>query len=64
MMTAPANKENNMARAGCNKGFILQCQSHVIVLRRSYLDACISVDYIFLRGLLALAIMSSILKVY
>ncbi len=28
MMTAPANREKNIAKAGCKKGLILQFHSH------------------------------------
>ena len=51
MMTAPANKEKKMARAGCNNGLILQFHSHLALFNSSYFEAWISVDYIFLRGL-------------
>jgi len=64
IITAPANRENKTARAGCSNGFILQFHSHLALFSSSYFEAWISVDYIFFSGLLALAIMSSIMNVY
>ena len=44
IITAPANREKKMAKAGCKKGFILQFHSHRALFTISYLDAWMRVD--------------------